>query len=84
VRADLLAELREILKALGVAPADEELDESTGLLGRGLGLDSIEVLRIVSALEERLAITIDDRELAPEHFYTVGALVRFLEGRTPG
>lgn len=28
------------------------LDESTGLLGQGIGLDSVEVLQLVGAVEE--------------------------------
>jgi acyl carrier protein len=59
----------------------ETLGADTGLLGAGIGLDSFEVLQLVAALEERLGLTIDDDELHPDHFRTVGALVRFLETR---
>lgn len=54
------------------------ITSETGLLGRGIGFDSIEVLALVSAIENEFEVTIDDAELRPEHFATVGALVAFV------
>ncbi len=62
---------------------DRPLAEETGLLGAGIGLDSFEVLQVVAALEERFGLTIDDADLHPDHFRTVGTLLRFLETRLP-
>ncbi len=61
----------------------DEIDEGTGLLGQGLGLDSVEVLSLVTALEEEFGLTIDDADLKVAHFRTVGALVRFIGERLP-
>jgi acyl carrier protein len=66
---------------LRLVPAGESLSDDVGLLGQGIGLDSIEVLRVVVELEEEFDLTIDDRSLRPEVFATVGALVRFIEER---
>ncbi|MCL6640034.1 MAG: acyl carrier protein [Candidatus Rokubacteria bacterium] len=61
----------------------EDITEETGLLGQGLGLDSIEVLSLVAAIEEEFGLTIDDADLKVVHFRTVGALVRFIGERLP-
>ena len=66
---------------LRLVPAGESLSDDVGLLGQGIGLDSIEVLRVVVALEEEFDLTIDDQSLRSEVFATIGALVRFIEER---
>ncbi|MBI3767473.1 MAG: acyl carrier protein [Deltaproteobacteria bacterium] len=78
----LIAALRAILRERLALGGDEgALDTDTGLLGAGIGLDSFEVLQLVAALEERFGLTIDDDDLLPDHFRTVGTLLRFLEPR---
>ena len=64
-----------------MTPAGAPFDESTGLLGHGIGLDSIEVLALVSAIESDFDLTIDEGELRVSHFYTIGSLVTFLADR---
>lgn len=79
---ELVPALRAILRErLALAGGDLALDEDTGLLGAGIGLDSFEVLQLVAALEERFDLTIDDDDLQPDHFRTVGSLLRFLRAR---
>jgi acyl carrier protein len=73
--------VRAILRDRLALTDDRPLAEETGLLGAGIGLDSFEVLQLVAALEERFGLTIDDDDLLPEHFRTVGTLVHFLETR---
>jgi acyl carrier protein len=78
----LIATLRAILRERLALGGDEvALDTDTGLLGAGIGLDSFEVLQLVAALEERFDLTIDDDDLLPDHFRTVGTLLHFLEPR---
>ena len=72
--------IHRTLEELGVLEG-ASLDETTGLFGRGIGLDSIEALRLVSAAEERFDLTVDDEELEPGHFRTVGAFASFVEER---
>lgn len=43
--------------------------------GQGLGLDSIDALRLVAGLEEAFDITIPDAELTPSTFECVVSLV---------
>ena len=61
-----------------VALPEGGVTRDTALLGRGIGLDSIEVLALVAAIETEFDVTIDDRELHRSHFATVGALVDFV------
>lgn len=82
-RALILARLGALLaERLGLAP-DGELAEATGLLGQGIGLDSVEVLQLVSAIEEAWSLTIEDDELKREHFATLGTVVTFVQDRLP-
>ena len=74
--------LLEVLRAN--LPADilpATLDDSTGLLGHGIGLDSIEVLALVCAIEEAFDIAVADDCLKREYFETVGSVVAFVQER---
>ncbi len=55
--------------------------EDLGLLGRGIGLDSIEALEIVGRIEQEFGITVADHDLERRHFESVGRLVSFIEER---
>ena len=70
--------LRERLRLVSGAGA---LAEQTGLLGQGIGIDSVEALQVVAAIEEKLGLTVNDDELKAEYFQTVGSLVTFIEER---
>jgi serine O-acetyltransferase len=59
---------------------EQNIDEETGLLGQGIGVDSIEMLSLISAVEEEFGITIDEAELEPSHFKTVGTFASLLSG----
>ena len=39
------------------------------------------VLELVSALEQRFGITVDDDDVTAEIFETLGALARFVQGK---
>ena len=41
-------------------------------------LDSVDILKLVSFVEERYSVTINDDELVPENFATVTTLVELL------
>ena len=69
------------LERLELCESAAAIDADTGLYGKGIGLDSIEVLQIVAAIEEHYDTTLEDDELEPRHFQTVGALARFIEER---
>jgi acyl carrier protein len=82
-RAAVLDRVRGLLVARLGLRLDGPVDESTGLLGQGIGLDSVEVLQLVSAIEDAYALTIADDDLQREHFATLGTVVRFIQERLP-
>ena len=78
-REELLDQVSRILRAiLGEALPALDIDEDTSLLGHGIGLDSIEILGLVAALENEFDLTIDDTELDIRHFATVGGLLHLI------
>ena len=72
-----------VQQAADVPVTASELTDDTGLLGHGIGLDSIEILALVSAIEAEFGVTIADEDLKREHFATIGALARFVGGLLP-
>ena len=57
-------------------------DTQTPLLGRGIGLDSIEALRLALGLEKEYDIRIPDADLTVELFSSLGALVDYVHAKT--
>jgi acyl carrier protein len=80
LRLEIASRIKEILeKELGVSPtllADS--NPTTPLLGRGLGLDSVEATALVAALEEEFAISIPDADLTAALFENVGVLSEYV------
>jgi acyl carrier protein len=70
-----------IQKTIEVPLALDQITPDSGLLGHGIGLDSIEVLSLVAAIETEFNLTIDDRELKAAHFATLGTLIDFVRHR---
>jgi len=68
-----------LVEILGIEDRAETLDASTPLLGSLPELDSMAVLELVVALEQRFGITIDDDEVTAEVFETVGTLATFVD-----
>lgn len=63
----------------------DSITESTALLGEGVGLDSLETLTVLGAIEEEFQLTIAESELEVSHFKTVGSLAAFIQARlSPG
>jgi len=58
-----------------------KLDAATGLFGNIPEFDSMAVVTVVAALEERFGIVIDDDEISADVFETVGSLSRFVEAK---
>lgn len=59
-------------------------DDATPLFGALPELDSMAVATLLTELEDRLGITIDDDDVDVEMFETFGALVRFAAGKALG
>jgi acyl carrier protein len=76
---DLTREIKQFIieEFLPDAHADQ-LDADYDLLANGV-IDSLGLLVVVSWLEDRFQIAIDDVELAPDSFRTVDAISSFIE-----
>jgi acyl carrier protein len=77
--ADLVALLAEALMLRDEVVAT--LDASSPLFGHLPELDSMAVATVLTALEDRFDILIDDEDVSAEIFETVGALARFVAGK---
>jgi acyl carrier protein len=70
----------ESLHLDGVRP--ETIEDEAPLFGEGLGLDSVDALELVVALEKEFGIKIKSQEIGREVFSSVSSLSQFIEGRT--
>ena len=53
-------------------------DAGTSLLGRGIGLDSMEALTLANAVETEFGIAIADDDLTIELFATIGSVADYV------
>lgn len=68
---------------LGLDRSVHRLESSTPLLGSIAELDSMAVVSILTAFEERFGISVDDDEVDGRTFASVGSLTGFVEGKLP-
>ncbi len=81
----ILPELQRLLRdRFPQIGEDTHLGEEVGLLGHGIGLDSVEALALANALEEAFSIEIDDDALRPEAFESVGSVVCLIDQHLDG
>jgi len=76
--------VRAITNGSGVTTLNGALGAETVLLGGGVGLDSIEMLHVISAVEEEFGLTIDEGGIETRHLRTVGSLAAFAREQLPG
>jgi acyl carrier protein len=78
---DLVLELKKLiintLKLEDIAPGD--IEDDAPLFGEGLGLDSIDALELVVALEKTYNVFIPDSEVGKKVFRSVNALADFVK-----
>lgn len=76
---DLLPSLRMLLKdTLSLGDRAERLTPDTQLLGSIPEFDSMAVVTVITALEDRYGFTVDDDELSADIFTTLGSLMEFV------
>jgi len=68
-----------LAETLNVGERIHKLNRESTLLGSVPELDSMAVVHIISALEERFGFTIDDDEISADIFKTVGSLTDFVD-----
>lgn len=76
--ADVIQLLDEVLSLNGRAAA---FTSATHLLGAIPELDSMAVVTLITGIEERFGIVVDDDDIDGSTFATVGSLVDFVSGK---
>ena len=78
IQKELLSLLDEILGLNGRAAS---FSADTPLLGAIPELDSMAVVAIITSLEERFGLVVEDDEIEGSTFATLGSLVDFVSGK---
>jgi len=78
VLSEVLSVLDEVLSLGGQAQA---FTRGTALLGAVPELDSMAVVTLITTLEERFGIVVDDDEIDGDTFASVGSLVDFVAAK---
>ncbi len=81
VMKEVLRVLDEVLSLQGRAAS---FDAATPLLGAVPELDSMAVLTLITTIEERFGLVIDDDDIDGDTFASVGSLVDFVEAKLAG
>ena len=75
-------QVREILRdVLSLGARAERLEAGSPLLGALPELDSMAVVSVIAALEDRFGFTVDDDEISGATFATFGSLVEFVAAK---
>jgi acyl carrier protein len=78
----VLDEVKGILRdTLQLGDRVAAFDLETRLLGSLPELDSMAVVSVITAIEERFGIAVDDDDISAETFETIGSLCRYVEER---
>jgi acyl carrier protein len=72
-----------VVETLGVEDRADTIDAATPLLGSLPELDSMAVLELVMALEERFGITIEGEDVTADVFETLATLAAFVDTKLP-
>jgi acyl carrier protein len=70
-----------IVGILGIEARADQIDASTPLFGAMPELDSMAVVELVVALEQRFGVSIGDDEITGDVFETVGSLAAFISAK---
>ena len=73
--------IKTVCTVLGLDNARAALSADTPLLGSIAELDSMAVVSILTALEDRFGIAVDDDEVDGRTFASIGSLTSFVEGK---
>ncbi len=79
IRSNLKRLIVQSLNLDGLTP--EKIGDEEPLFGEGLGLDSVDALELVVALEKEYGISIQSHEVDKNVFSSVATLAEFVERR---
>ncbi|MBW2037488.1 MAG: hypothetical protein JRI41_08435 [Deltaproteobacteria bacterium] len=84
MKEKLLLEIEEGIKRILISELEVKpeviatVNSDTPLLGRGVGLDSIETLALVAGIEHEFNIQVDDADLTLDLFKRIGILAEYV------
>lgn len=84
MKRNVMTETEEKIKQILISDLEIEpqrlaaCESSTPLLGRGVGLDSVETLTLVVGIEREFDIQILDDDLTPQLFKSIGNLAEYV------
>jgi acyl carrier protein len=82
--ASTLDEVKALVaETLGVVDRLELMNASTGLLGSMPELDSMAVVELITAIEDRFGFEVDEGDITADAFETLGTLASFVEANRP-
>jgi len=70
-----------LIDVLSLGDAGQRLQADSPLLGSLPELDSMAVVSLIGALEERFGIVVDDDDLSASTFETLGSLTNFVAAK---
>ena len=82
-RREIAARVRAFVLENFYVSEPERLSDEDSLLRRGV-VDSTGFLEVIGFLEATFGIAIQDRELVPENFETIGRITAFVERKLDG
>lgn len=82
-QGELQARIQEIIvrRLRGTTCSQQEITMDTPILGKGVGLDSVEALALIIEIEAEFDIGIDDDELTVNLFKNIGTLAEFVKNK---
>lgn len=79
---DILGQLRNLLdRTLSLNGRGLTLSEDAELLGSLPELDSVGVIAVITALEERFGFTVEDDEISADTFASMAALIEYVQSK---
>ena len=75
---------RMIVSALRLKITPESIESDQSLLGSGLGLDSLDALELVIALEKEFGVRIPDAATGSKVLSSVGSIVDYIKEKSCG
>ncbi len=79
---DLVGDVKRVLdEVLSLGGRTSAYTRETRLLGAVPQLDSMAVVTLITTLEDRFGIVVDDDDIDSDTFATVGSLTDFVQGK---
>lgn len=69
--------IRDYIRSNFMFGSDQKIGDDDSLLGAGV-IDSTGAMELVSFLEDKFGLSVDDRDLVPENLDSVAALTAFV------